>query len=228
MTQHDQNPPPIYTCHRIYSAPILTGRGDDPLWSRAESVQLVDPTSGTPPSFATDVRLLYDALTLYISFRCEDSLVWSTMVNHDDPIYTEECVEVFLCPSKDQHHYYEINVSPLNTVFDSFIANPRTAIYLQNALTCKPEYHCGGLVTKVAIDGEPGKDGARGWSAEYAIPFASVLDEAEIAPGPGDEWLMNLCRIDQPRPGQLNLSSWSRLQRANFHTPWRFGTLAFG
>jgi len=108
--------------------------------------------------------MLYDATTLYI--RVQPAPIRSFGVryaNHDDAIYTEECVEAFLCPSGNIHYYYEINVSPLNTVLmhSSSTDGPRDTWPCEvNGLT---DYHCEGLVTRVAIDGELGVEGARGW-----------------------------------------------------------------
>ena len=34
--------------------------------------------------------------------------------SRDDPLYDEEVVEAFLCPTGDLRHYFELEVSPLN------------------------------------------------------------------------------------------------------------------
>jgi len=68
---------------------------------------------------------------------------------------------------------------------------------------------------------------AKGWSAEYAIPFAAIIGSDNLAPQPGEEWRINLYRIDSPEPGHLEYCAWSPTGANDFHRPWRFGVLKF-
>src|SRR5205823_4719683 len=68
---------------------------------------------------------------------------------------------------------------------------------------------------------------ADGWSAELAIPFASVTNSP---PGIGSRWRANFCRIDRPSRDESlprELTAWSPPLRASFHTPERFGVVEF-
>ncbi len=123
--------------------------------------------------------------------------------------------------------YYEINVSPRNTVFDAYILNGRPWNGPRTNFRGLKDYTCDGLVTKVHVEGPLDAPGAKGWSAEYAIPFASLVGPEHLAPRPGDRWRMNLFRIDSPEKGKLELYSWSPTEANDFHRPWRFGTLVF-
>lgn len=218
---------PIYRCPRIDRDLRLTGQADDPLWQRAEAVPLNKPTDGKPGRYRTTARMLHNARHFYLGFECEDEYVWGTLTEHDSEIYTEECVEAFICPSGKVRQYYEINVSPRNTVFDTFILNGRAENGGRGDFRSWKEYTCDGLLTMVHIQGELGVRGARGYSVEYAIPFSSLVGADNLEPQPGDTWRINLYRIDSPQPRQLEYYAWSPTGANDFHRPWCFGTLVF-
>jgi hypothetical protein len=218
---------PAYACRRIDRDLVLSGKADDPLWTDAEAVQLGEPVDGRPNRYRTAARLLYNERYLYIAFDCEDEYVWGTLDERDAPIYEQECVEAFLCPSGKVRQYYEINVSPRNTVFDAAILNGRSAPDGAGAFKGLPQYTCEGLVTKVHIRGELGVKGSKGWSAEFAIPFASIPGADSLVPRPGDAWRFNLYRIDSPVPPALEFYAWSPTGANDYHRPWRFGVLVF-
>jgi hypothetical protein len=218
---------PLYTCTRVPRDLALSGKVDDPLWQQAEAVTLVDPVTGGAKRYRTEARLLYSDTHLYIGFTCEDAYVWGTYTERDAPIFSEECVEVFIAPSGKFRQYYELNVSPRNTVFDAFILNGRPLDAGFRKFTSFPDFTCEGLVTLVHVDGELGVPGARGWSAEYAIPFAGIIGSDNLAPVPGEEWRLNLYRIDSEEANQLDLYAWSPPGANDFHIPWQFGVLRF-
>ena len=218
---------PVYICRKIDRDLVITGKADDALWHTAYVAELRDATTGMPGRFATVARLLYNERFLYISFQCKDDYPWGTFTDRDDPIYEEECVEAFLCPSGKTRQYYEINVSPRGTIFDAFILNGRPLggdrVHFQGL----KEFTCEGLEIKVFVDGKLNQRGAEGWSAEYAIPFTSLPGADENPPRPGTEWRMNLFRIDAPQRDRPEFYAWSIPGAADFHRPWRFGTLRF-
>ena len=45
--------------------------------------------------------MLWDDKNLYVSFRCQDAHVWGVHTKHDDPVYKDDCVEVFTSPNPD-------------------------------------------------------------------------------------------------------------------------------
>lgn len=217
---------PQYNCPYIDRDVVLSGKVDDPLWQRAEAVRLTDPISGAEKPYLTTARLLYNTQYLYIGFTCEDEYVWGEYTEHDSPIFTEECVEAFLCPSGKFRQYYEINVSPRNTIFDAFILNGRASDGGRRMLSFV-EYTCEGLQTAVHIDGQLGIPGATGWSVEYALPFHSLIGNDHLIPEPGDTWRLNLYRIDSRARHELDFSAWATVGKNDFHLPEYFGTLCF-
>lgn len=218
---------PTYRCFKIQRDLVLTGAMDDPLWQAARVAVLNEPVEGRPGRYRTTARLLYNDRYLYIGFRCEDELVWGTLTERDTPIYEEECVETFICPTGQPRLYYEINVSPLNTVFDAFILNGRPVGGPRVNFMGLHDYTCEGLITKVFVDGKLGQPGARGWSAEYAIPFKSLVGYEPGTPKSDTTWFLNLFRIDAPDPKKPEFYSWVPTGAIDFHRPWCFGMIRF-
>ncbi len=216
-----------YTCQRIDREIDLTGRINDPLWKLAESIYLVDVVTGDSPDQKTEVRLLYSATRLYIGFRCEDDYIWGTFEERDSPVYQEECVEVFLNPAGSDHQYFEINVSPKNTIFDACILTNRINRRETEKLTGLTDFDAE-ITTKVHIEGEMDKPGkGRFWSVEYAIPFSELFGAPNPVPVPGDQWRINLYRIDSPKGKEKRYQAWNPTGKIDFHRPWKFGVLRF-
>ncbi len=220
---------PVYECMHVDRPIQMSGKMDDPLWEQAEAVSLVDAITGKPGRFGTTVRALYDSSYLYVAFVCEDDYVWGTCTHRDDPVFNEECVEVFLNPAKSDYQYYEINLSPKNIVYDTCILNGRSEENPFESFVGLPQLDFNDLHTAVWVDGDVDKQGgAREWRAEYAIPFNELYGAPHIPPQPGDEWTVNFYRIDSPVPDQRDHYAWGPTGRAAFHLPWRFGILRFG
>ncbi len=248
-------PLPVYDCPRISPSVMPDGRLDEAVWRTVPVAFLVDATGTQRPVPHTAVRLCWDDSHLFIRFESEDTDIWGTYTERDDPLYDEEVVEVFLCPTGDARHYFELEVSPRNVVFDAAIHNPdRDRATMATDLS----WDCLGLTSHVEVSGQvhslpprrrantgthrggypvsPVPSGGSGtpqsasepssrWTAEAAIPFVSL--GLDGPPDVGAEWRMNLYRIDR---GDRNaFCAWSpTLKRpADFHVPDRFGTLRF-
>jgi hypothetical protein len=217
----------VYTCHRIDREITVTGKIDDPLWKVADAIYLVDVETGKNPEQHTEVRLLYSGTRLYVAFHCQDDYIWGTYDQRDSPIYHEECVEVFLNPAGSDHQYYEINVSPKNTVFDACILTNRVNQKEAEGFTGLTDFD-PAMTTKVHIEGELGIPGkGKYWSVEYAIPFCELFGAPNPVPVPGDQWRMNLYRIDSPEKGEPGYYAWNPTGKIDFHRPWKFGILRF-
>jgi len=67
----------------------------------------------------------------------------------------------------------------------------------------------------------------RFWDAELAIPFETMIGSPHIPPEPGDEWRLNLYRIERPKKTEVENTAWSPTLKADFHVSERFGTLRF-
>jgi hypothetical protein len=214
---------PLYTCNRTTTPIAIDGRLDDAAWQHAVPVQLVRNQDGAQPRFSTIVRLLWDQDHLYVAYQCEDTEIYGTMTERDDPLWEEEVVEIFVDANGDEISYVEIEVSPLNTLVDLFVLNrhphPMRQLF---------DWDSKGIRYAAWVDGDPRQHDTedRSWSVEIAIPWEDFLTAPRLPPAAGDKWRVNLFRIDHFQ-GQQELYAWSPTRCETFHIPERFGELAF-
>jgi hypothetical protein len=197
--------------------------GDDPVaWSWVElpalpPFQLADGSG--PAVQRTHARLCWDDLALHVRFDCEDRDAWGTYSRRNDPIYEEEAVELFLAPGEaDPARYFELEVSPLGTLFDAVILNPTSR---REELVADPAWDCPGLRWRAG----PGS-ARQDWWAWLSIPWREISPEGD----PPRLWRANLYRIERPRaprdaPPEFSAWSPTLTRPADFHQPARFGTL---
>jgi hypothetical protein len=201
---------PVLRC-RAYRFNAMSADPAQSPWPEVEHVSLCKNEAGDAPDQATTVRVGYDEKFLRLLFLCVDSEPWSTLTGHDEPLYKEEVVEVFLDPVGDGEAYFELEVNVNNAVLDGCMRRVRSG-YRKDF-----RWHCAGLQTAVRRD-------APGWIAEWAIPFASI---SGASPQPGEQWRVNLTRIDRPTSKPRELSAWSPTGLPQFHVPQKFGVLEF-
>ena len=216
---------PRYECRRAAGEITVDGALDDPGWVGIPAASpLVHAGGAGTPAEATEVRACWDDRFLYLSFACKDADVWGHFENRDDPLYDEEVVEVFLCPTGDLRHYFEIEVSPNNVVFDAKVFNPEGD---RRTMLGDREWNAPGLRTAVRVSGRINDRSAPdiGWIAEASLPFADL--GLPGPPAPGTVWRANFYRIE--RGAVTEFTAWSPTYRepADFHVPACFGELVF-
>ena len=212
---------PVYHCRRTRRAPALDGRLDPKIWGRAEPANLRQTVTGEAPHQSTELRMLYDDRYLYIGFHCIDSDVWGGLTVRDDPVFSEEVVEAFIDAAGRGRMYFEIVVSPLNTVFDAFCTEDPRASRSQ----VMSGWTCHGFRSATYVHREEGRV-CKYWNCEMAVPFDQMHDAPNIPPRPGDCWRINLYRIDRAAQRE-EYTAWSPTGVLNFHRAGRFGQLRF-
>ena len=201
----------------------LDGSLNDPAWQDAEQVVLLRNVDGGAPRFATTVRLLWNDDYLYLGFDCQDEEIFATLTARDDPLWTEEVVEVFINPNGDEIGYLEFEVNPLNTLLDLYVLNrppaPMQALF---------DWNSRAIRHAVQVRGDPRRRDSldQGWSVEMAIPWEDFATAPHLPPLPGERWRFNLYRIDHYQ-GKEELCAWSPTLRPTFHVPSAFGELVF-
>jgi Carbohydrate family 9 binding domain-like len=214
-------PLPTYRAERAVGPVTVDGRLEEPAWSRAAPVRLVEALTGGTPKYRTEARLLWDEGALYLAFSCEDDEVWVSPGRKDDgAIYEDEVVEFFLDPSGAGRGYVEIEVSPANVLFDARFASWRADLDWARTWS-------SGARTAVRVDGGLTTGGAvpapaRGWTVEMALPWASL----GLHPSGGERWRMNLYRLETHNRRHLaEGAAFSPPLRGDFHALDRFGWL---
>lgn len=214
-----------YVVKRTPYPVIVDGVVNEAAWKACEPIILGPAREGETVTQKTVARMMWDDRYLYFSFECEDKHIWSTMTERDQPIYNEEVVEVFIDADGDKDTYLELEVNPLNTLWDGFILNTpngRKGLLAWNSF---------GIRRAVFVDGtlNDKSDTDGGWSVEIALPLEDVVTGANTPARAGDRWRVNLYRIDLPDgPGTRGeYFAWSPISGRTFHDPDRFGEIEF-
>ena len=190
---------------------------EDP-WSaprEAARIALVRSTDGAAPRQPTALTIYADAQCLNVLFDARDESIVATYLGHDEPLYREDVVEIFLAPNGTRQ-YFEIEVNPLGTTFDARIDSPDG---IRATMKTDLAWDCANLFA--AIRKTPGRV-----ETIVRIPFASL---GAARPRPGEEWRGNFFRIDRDKSGGDEYSAWSATLKdpPDFHVPAAFGRIVF-
>jgi hypothetical protein len=153
--------PPIRAA-RLLGAIQVDGRLDEPDWARAEPFrEFVQsfPDEGAPPTQRTEVRVLYDARTLYVGVHCFDTEHARIVrpLGRRDKVVASDGVAVILDPNRDQRTGLLFYVSAGGVLADALVYDDE----------------------QQSLDWDAVWEGAAaelpdGWSAELAIPLSAL------------------------------------------------------
>jgi hypothetical protein len=161
-----------------------------------------------------------------VRFDVVDPDPWFTLSGHDERLWQEEVVEIFLSPVPGA--YAEVEINPANVVCDLWIeANPHRG---------HSSWNYAGLQTRVHQRRDD-KGRVTGWTASAFLPWSGLVaspagKRLKLPPGPGDRWTFNVFRIERPGGksdpdrGAL-LLAWSPTGQPTFHVPEAFRPLTF-
>jgi len=224
MLNHDELP--IYRCRRI-SAPFeVDGNLSKPVWQPIPVIELTLAENGGQPLQASYARGCWDGENLYLAYVCWDQDIRATFTQRDDRVWQEEAVEAFISPYGDLRHYYEFQCSPNNVVRDVKVTNPNAR---GENTDFDGRWDCTAWQTAVSTLSESNDPSQKvqGWNAEWRVPLGELLDPQAGPILAGEEWRVNLFRIDRwPRE---EFSSWSTVpgRPLSFHRPKYFGRWIF-
>jgi hypothetical protein len=178
-------------------------------------VALKRSTDGSSPRLATTVAAYYDDDFLTVLFDADDDEIVATYLAHDEPLWQEDVVEIFIAP-EGLTPYFEIEVNPLGTTFDARIDSPEG---VRSTMKADLAWTCDGLFAALRRD-----DGTR-MRIVIRIPFESV----GTRPKSGDEWRANFFRIDRSATNGDDFSAWQPTMKTppDFHVAAAFGALRF-
>ncbi len=203
----------------------LDGKLDEKEWKDAPSTgAFVRTMDGQVGEQKTTAKLLWDDKNLYVAFECEDKDVWTTLDKHDDKLWTQEAVEMFIDADGDGKTYVELQANPKGATFDSYLA-----AYRKNENDFESNMKVG-----VKVDGTLDKrdDTDKGWVVEMAIPLEAARGKLKemknVPPKVGTEWRVNFFRLDMPSGRPQVGTAWSPPMVGDFHALERFGVLTFG
>ncbi len=222
-------PLPLYEVAKTDIPPKLDGVLNE--WNGVTPIDVFTVSRGNAASrWRTTVRVTYDDSNLYLAWDVQDPDIRATLREHDQPIYREEAVEIFVDAHGDGSEYVELQSSPLGVTFDSaFKGGPRQNMDVR---------YDADFTTACAARGtiEDPADTDEGWSCEWRIGLASIRG-VTLPVTAQTRWRANFFHIAKDVasrvPGEQgdrvisDESAWSPPLMGDFHNPERFGTLAF-
>ncbi len=216
---------PSYTIHHTPCPITIDGRLSEAAWAAVPSVgpfKFSWHTRGEQEQ--TTARLLWDDEYLYVSYVCDDAHISAEFTERDEPVYRDDCVELFTAPNPNR---------PLD--YFNFEMNVRAALLDQHHPEgrfsgLKDEWNSSGVKVAARIAGTLNEDRDRDcyWVLEAAIPWSNFAGVAEsLPPQPGDVWRLNLNRCGGKTNEQYSQWSSSATPKPDFHVPERFGQVVF-
>ena len=217
-----------YTIEAIFASesPVIDGKDDDSIWQQVTPIALKENHSGNEvreSGLQTHVKACYDDNTLYFLFVCNDPDIWAAFTQRNEYLWQEEVVEVFIDVDDVRETYVEIEVSPANIIFDSYIVDPENI-----NLPATASFNLPGLRTGVTVQGtiNQREDIDNSWTVEIAIPFEDLANLTTEKVSPETEIKLNFYRLDKNQGEEPSSYAWSPTGKS-FHKPSVFGKLVF-
>ncbi len=183
---------PTYTCLKTTGPITIDGKLDEADWKNAAVIEpgfLFRPApNATIPS--TKVRFLWDDENLYVAFECEDLDIYSFGDQPDDHLWNGDVSELFIKPSKNNHHYYEFVVAPNGTLYDAHYPS-RGAGGLKRFISWSSN---AKIATQIRGTDNNWRDDDQGYTVEMAIPKSAFKDGGILQAG--EQWTYGACRYD--------------------------------
>lgn len=190
--------PKAYICYRASRPLAIDGRLLDVAWQRAPWTDYFVDIEGDlkpKPRFRTRVKMLWDERYFYAGAELEEPHLWATLTQRDTVIYYDNDFEVFIDPDGDTHHYFELELNALGTVWDLFLVRP-----YRDGGPAMHAWDISGLLAAVHLQGTLNnpRDRDTGWTVEIAVPWTILREAAPegTPPKPGSQWRVNFSRVE--------------------------------
>lgn len=219
-----------YSVYKTNTEIAIDGVLNEQVWNDVEPTGnfVILGNDQTTPKTDTWAKLLWDDKYLYVAFYCEDKNLVANYLDRDDPLYKEDVVEVYIDPDGDGETYLEVEVSPINTIFDLWLSKPR-----KEGGTGYSDWTMAGLETQSTYIGSlnSNSDEDDSWICEMALPFDAMqfsTNSVNFPPQPEDIWRFNMYRFDRAYNDDKNgeATGWSQTEGGQ-HEPDRFGKIIF-
>lgn len=188
-----------YVSYRVSEPITIDGNLEEPGWHYLPWTEFFVDIEGVAkprPYFRTQAKIGWDDDYLYIAGDLEENHVSGSITEHDAVMYWDNNFEIFIDPDSDNHHYYELEINALNSVWDLMLHTPyRDGGERDNG------WEIPGLKTAIQVHGtlnDP-SDRDSGWSVEVALPWAVLAEYAgrPTPPRDGDYWRVNFSRVER-------------------------------
>jgi hypothetical protein len=160
----------------VTQGPTIDGSLDDAVWQQGTLLDgfiQQEPDEGAPVSERTEVRILYDAQTLYLAVRAFDSepdAITATEMRRDsDRLLDEDNFQIILDTFQDSRSAYMFVTNPLGAQLDQQVSNEGEGGRAGFGLASTNVNRDWDGVWHVEA-----RQTADGWQAEIAIPLVTL------------------------------------------------------
>ncbi|MEW6367288.1 MAG: DUF5916 domain-containing protein [Acidobacteriota bacterium] len=194
----------------LATAPMIDGRLDDPVWTKATALSdftQYEPIEGAPASEKTVVTLGYNENTFFLGIRCFDSQPERRVekqMQRDGDLTFDDFVEIIIDTYHDRRNGFLFSVNALGAKLDGMVRNEGEEIKTE----WDGEWEC--VTTR----------DDQGWNAEMAIPLSTLRFPTKEP----QAWGINIMRY-LPRNNEKLF--WKPLTRADGYN-YRYRISAYG
>jgi len=222
----EDNNLPRYNLFKTNEKIVVDGNLNESSWQKADLIPFkLNDTGGSidNPALLTIGKGCYDNENMYFAFQCNDPDIWCNYTQRDEYLWNEEVVELFIDTDDNPENYIEIEISPSNVLFDSFIVNPQKIDFKETA-----KFNLKGIKTAVKVDGTLNNrdDLDKNWVVEMSIPFSDMIGKVTPEDVIKHKWKIDFFRVNRDKGKEDGKYAWSPTL-GRFHTPSKFGILRF-
>jgi tetratricopeptide (TPR) repeat protein len=205
----------VVRAKRMQQAPIIDGDLSDPAWAQAAKIdrfyQNINMMRLVPAEGNSEAYVGYTSTSVYLAVKGYEENTQDLTARHktrDDPVWFDDCAEVFFDIDLDRRTFYQIVVNSLGTKADLFYA-------MDKRREEETELQWDGD-QRVATRVEPAY-----WIMEMEVPFSNFGD---VQIKRGDIWGFNVARVRITHGGEYDqwIPTYGWALR-----PDRFGFLVF-
>lgn len=217
-----------YTCHRTTGPVKIDGKLTEADWQAAPLSEAFVDIRGVDyepaPAQETHMKMLWDDDFLYIAGIIDETDVTASLTERDAIIFHDNDFEVFIDPDGDGKFYFEFECNAFGTLMDLIMDKP----YSRGGNFFMP-WDCKDVRLKVHVDGKinSAKRADKGWTVEWAIPFASLAIGFD-SPTRHPVWRINFSRVEWVvKEGPEENWVWNPTGKVDMHLPENWGFVRF-
>jgi hypothetical protein len=236
-------PPRSYTAMKTGQEITIDGRDVESAWSKAawsETFVDIEGKVGQADPYKTRYKLLWDDNYMYVYVKMHETDIWAKLKEHDQVIFQDNALEIFMDPDGDAHQYMEFQINAFEAVWDLMLTKP-----YRNGGQSVSGWDIKGLKKSVLIDGtlnDP-SDKDKSWAIELAFPLSALNLGGRKPNMANTRWRMNFSRVQHEmevkngvyeykkdakgRPLQPAYYVWTPQGLISLHYPERFGYVTF-
>lgn len=197
--------------------PTLDGRIDDEAWTKAavyDQFVQQEPNAGEPATERTEVRILQGDRAIYVGIVCFDTNpegIIATAMKRDADLNQTDSVQLLFDTFADGQNGFIFGTNPLAVEYDGQVSGEGETSGFSRS-------QGGGGSTRGQVSGfnanwdavfkVAAQKTARGWEAEFEIPFKTL----RYSPGADKTWGFNVTRNIRRKNEQVFLSAIPRGQ----------------